>query len=193
MSETKVKILEAALTAFSRHGLRRVSMGDVAETAGISRQTLYANYKNKAELFAAAMDAAFEQLLANLEAAWDKAENLSDIIDAYFEIGVCQPFEILREHPDLKDILSGATDQTADMAKRVEAEKAALVGNQITPYAAQLATIGSTPLAIGEYIVRTSSQLKYTSEDLDELKRYLATLKNAVLLMAGEVVRPKTS
>ena len=191
MSETKVKIIEAALSAFSRHGLRRVSMGDVAETAGISRQTLYAHYKNKDELFLAAMDAAYAQSLADLKAAWDKAQNLSDIIDAYFRIAVYQPFEIMQEHPDLKDILTGANDQTAGMAKQVEAEKSALLGDQMSPYAAQLATIGGTPLAVGEYMVRTSSQLKYSTDDLDELKRYLTTLKNAVLLMAGERFPPK--
>lgn len=186
MSETKVKIIEAALETFSRYGLRRVSMGDVAETAGISRQTLYAHYKNKDELFLATMDAAYAQSLADLKTAWEKAETLSDIIEAYYEIAVYQPFEIMREHPDLKDILTGASDQTAGMAKHVEAEKSALVGDQITRFADQFAANGTTPLDIGAYVVRTSSQLKYSTDDLEELKRFLGTLKIAVLVMAGQ-------
>ena len=186
MSDTKVKIIETAVTAFSRHGLRRVSMSDVAEQAHISRQTLYAHYKNKDELFLAAMEAAYASSLVDLKAAWGKAKNLSDVIDAYYEIAVFRPFEIMREHPDLKDLLRGASDQTAHMAKRVEAEKSALVGAQIAPYGAHLAALNSTPLAVGEYVVRTSSQLKFTTDDLDELKRYLNTLKSAVLAMTGQ-------
>jgi hypothetical protein len=114
------------------------------------------------------------------------------MIDAYYEIAVYKPFEIMLEHPDLRDILAGATNETADMVKKVEAEKAALVGEQITPYAAQLATIGSSPLAIGEYLVRTSSQLKYSTKDMDELKRFLVTLKSAVLMMAGEAIQTQS-
>ena len=193
MNETKVKIIEASLEAFSRYGLRRVSMSDVAEAAGISRQTLYTHFKNKDDLFLATMNAAYEQSLSDLQTAWTKAETLADIIDAYYEIAVYKPFEIMLEHPDLRDILAGATNETAHMAKKVEAEKAALVGEQITPYATQLATIGSSPLAIGEYLVRTSSQLKYSTNDMDELKRFLVTLKSAVLMMAGETVQIQTS
>jgi AcrR family transcriptional regulator len=189
MSETKVKIIEAALTAFSRYGLRRVSMGDVAVAASISRQTLYAHYKNKDELFLATMQAAFQQILTDLKFAWKNCETLTDVIDAYYDIAVYKPYEIMREHPDLRDILTGATSETASMAKQVEAEKAALVADQIAPYAEQLAKIGSSPLALGEYLVRTSSQLKYSVDDMDELKRFLATLRSAILMMAGEPVQ----
>ena len=185
MNETKVKIIEASLEAFSRYGLRRVSMSDVAEAAGISRQTLYAHYKNKDELFLATMQAAYAKSLTDLRTAWDKATTLTEIIDAYFEIAVYQPFEIMREHPDLVDILSGANSKTTDMAKQVELEKAGLVAERFTPYAQPLAAHGSSPIAIGEYLVRTSSQLKYSTDDLAELKRYLGTLKSAILAMAG--------
>lgn len=187
MSETKVKIIEAALATFSRYGLRRVSMGDVAEAAGVSRQTLYTHYKNKDDLFLAAMQAAFEQILTDLQFAWKSCETLAEVIDAYYEISVYKPFDIMREHPDLRDILTGATSETANMAKQVEAEKAALVAKQIAPYGDQLAKIGSSPLAIGEYLVRTSSQLKYSVDDMDELKRFLTTLRSAILMMAGEL------
>jgi len=93
MSDTKVKIIETAVTAFSRHGLRRVSMSDVAEQAHISRQTLYAHYKNKDELFLAAMESAYASSLVDLKAAWGKAKKLSDVIDAYYEIAVFRPFD----------------------------------------------------------------------------------------------------
>jgi hypothetical protein len=44
--------------------LRKATMGDIAEQAGISRQTLYARYANKDEIMAAAMQRIAERVTA---------------------------------------------------------------------------------------------------------------------------------
>ena len=44
-------ILDAGLTQFAQFGLRKTSMQDIAEQAGISRASVYSYFKNKEEIF----------------------------------------------------------------------------------------------------------------------------------------------
>lgn len=44
-------ILDAGLTQFAHFGLRKTSMQDIAEQAGISRASVYSYFKNKEEIF----------------------------------------------------------------------------------------------------------------------------------------------
>ena len=50
MNDKDNKILSAAYDSFIRYGVKRTTMGDVAQAAGVSRPTLYASYPNKEEL-----------------------------------------------------------------------------------------------------------------------------------------------
>lgn len=49
-------ILDAALTEFDQHGIRRVALDDVARRAGVSRTTIYRRFANRDDLVAAVMD-----------------------------------------------------------------------------------------------------------------------------------------
>ena len=46
-NETVNRILDGALRALARRGLRKLSMSDICEEAGISRGTLYRYFKSK--------------------------------------------------------------------------------------------------------------------------------------------------
>jgi AcrR family transcriptional regulator len=48
-------ILDTALSVFIRHGFAKTSFEDLARAASISRQGLYLHYKNKDEIFSAAV------------------------------------------------------------------------------------------------------------------------------------------
>ncbi|MBF8194625.1 TetR/AcrR family transcriptional regulator [Nonomuraea sp. K274] len=49
------EIADAAVPVFLRFGLRKTSMDDLAEAAGLSRQGLYLHFKNKQEIFHASL------------------------------------------------------------------------------------------------------------------------------------------
>jgi len=50
---TRVRILDGAATAVARHGLAKLDMSDVSESAGVSRGTLYRYFRGRDELLAA--------------------------------------------------------------------------------------------------------------------------------------------
>lgn len=59
--DTHAAILRAAADLFAEHGYNGTSLDDVAEAAGVSKGTIFYNYKNKADLF--------EQLITGVASA----------------------------------------------------------------------------------------------------------------------------
>jgi len=73
---TAVRILDAAERCMGRHGLR-VSMGDVADEAGLSRRTVYHHYPNRAGLVSAVLRRTVAGFVAAIEPAVDRRRTLA--------------------------------------------------------------------------------------------------------------------
>src|SRR3954462_4977159 len=70
MARPRAQLDTAALArAFAADGLHGTPIDDVAETAGVAKPTLYARFGDKEELFALAVEAEVERLVARLDAA----------------------------------------------------------------------------------------------------------------------------
>jgi AcrR family transcriptional regulator len=59
--ETREKILDVAIEQFSRYGVRNTTMDDIARMMGISKKTLYQEFKDKKELVNATFSAMLER------------------------------------------------------------------------------------------------------------------------------------
>ena len=99
------RILDATLRQLEQHGVRRTTMDDIAQEAGLSRPTLYEYFPNKGAILSAASGRELDRFLADLEArardAGNPAERLVQFTtNAYLE---------LREHRLLQRLL--ATEQ----------------------------------------------------------------------------------
>ena len=70
----KTRILDAAMRVFRRHGLRRSSIEQVAEAAGLTRQALYHHFESKEALFRAVIERVHENAIAAEDAAISEAE-----------------------------------------------------------------------------------------------------------------------
>jgi AcrR family transcriptional regulator len=66
---TEETILDGAIQALSRHGVRRLSMSDICEEAGVSRGTLYRYFKSKEDV----LDAVNTRIEQGMKAAYDEA------------------------------------------------------------------------------------------------------------------------
>ena len=63
------RVMAAGLVTAETHGLSRMSMGDVAKQAGVSRQTVYRYFPSKEALVAAVVEHEAATLIANADAA----------------------------------------------------------------------------------------------------------------------------
>ncbi|MEN8040068.1 MAG: TetR/AcrR family transcriptional regulator [Actinomycetota bacterium] len=78
---TDDRIIHATLTLISEHGLGVVTMSQVADVAGVARQTLYNHYGDINGIAAAAIDRHNRESIDLLEAALQIAESPADKIE----------------------------------------------------------------------------------------------------------------
>lgn len=91
------RILDATVEVALIHGLTRLSVGDVAKRAGISRPTLYKRHPSKEALVAAAVMREATRVIEAVEAAVDAVDR-ADGPKAALRAGVGTALELLREH-----------------------------------------------------------------------------------------------
>ena len=60
-------IIIKAIEVVSRHGIQKTTMGDIADAAGVSRQTLYNKFANKDEVLRGAIRYTSEAGLAEFK------------------------------------------------------------------------------------------------------------------------------
>jgi AcrR family transcriptional regulator len=66
-TDTKTRILDGAEACIRRSGLRRLSMGDVADAAGVSRASVYNHFADRDAVVGAILSRAAEHFVASSE------------------------------------------------------------------------------------------------------------------------------
>ena len=95
------RILDATLAAAADHGIARLSVGDVAHLAGLSRQTLYKYFPSKQALVSEAVAREAADVVRQVVSA---AEQFDDPGEALFA-GVFTTLSVARDHPLLDRLL----------------------------------------------------------------------------------------
>ena len=77
------QILQTAQQLYERHGIKKVTMDDVAKAIGKTRSSLYYYYKNRDELFEAVMFALVEEVKSEMEGVMNREKGLEAKIHAF--------------------------------------------------------------------------------------------------------------
>jgi len=186
MTEDTISVLEAALSVFLRYGFKRTTMSDIAKAAGLSRQSLYARFSNKDEVYAAGLVLYADRMLTELQTAWATTDDLAKKLDVMADITIVPSFEMLRSNPDATDMIEGAEtlEGRAAMAK-IRALKVAALDTMLAPFADALAEHGQTPAQLADFIETTKHAMMTSCSDRAHLDQNIATLKASVLAIAG--------
>src|SRR5712671_3367685 len=127
----RIRILEAAMRVFRRHGFRRSSIEQAAEAAGLTRQALYHHFKSKEALFRAVIEQLHENALAAEIAAADAEEkaggSLADILVAEVTGRLRQIIASFDGSPHIEELFSEHLVQARDLYQRY----AGLYGKQL--------------------------------------------------------------
>ena len=186
MTDKQIEIIEAATNTFARYGVKRTTMGDIAEQAGVSRQTLYAFYPGKDEILSAAIVSMANQMLVAVKSDWEGTQDLGERLQIYFNHCILKPYDVLQNMPDLKDVLNGIGDKSACATQNAYELKASLLVDGLS--GAHLARNVSEAelVSIANFIENSSRNFKYTVASKKELIELLDTLKRSVIAMIGD-------
>ena len=95
------RLLDAALEAATLHGISKLSRGEVAGRAGLSRQTLYRYFPSKDALVSAVVSAETSQLIEKVVAAALPFEDPQESLEA----GLLAALRVTRDHPLLDRLI----------------------------------------------------------------------------------------
>ena len=186
LTETEKKLIEAAVRTLLRFGYRKTTMLDIAAEAEVSRPTLYASYRSKDEILAASIRHMSEQALKKVEAAWRDCATLDDKLRAYFEATVIPAFELIQSSPEASDLISGhnAAGKAAILDSQVKRRTAIM--SVLSPFENEIMRSGQSLSQFAHFIVITATGMKYAADSRGELLDLLASLRIAILKVAGD-------
>ena len=181
MSERKEAIIKAAFQVFSRYGLKRTTMNDIAEEAGLSRQTLYNFFANKDELLRATIRLHADRAIAAIEAECAGIPDLGDKLDVVFNRLVVVPWVLVHAAPHGDEILSGVRDVARQEIALADSRYEAMLETILAPYAGNLSAAGMTVDQLCDLIQRSWYGIRHKARDRDHLDTLLVSLKALVL------------
>lgn len=177
----KARVIEAAQAVFFRYGYRRVTMGDLAEAAGVSRPALYLLFCNKESIFQATLVAFTSRALAELRAGLPAQPTPRDKLRFAFEVWAVQPFRLLMDSPDAKEIIDCRlpfAKATLDQSYAAfEAELAAI----LAPLAARAPAQSPDPAQTARILTRAVHGFKESVTSQEELRALIDGLLTLTL------------
>lgn len=190
---TEQRILDAALAAFTEHGVRATTMATVARDAGVSREWLYKLFANRDALVLAVTRREVASFIDGLAV---RAFGSSDFTAAVTDVFV-YAVEYLRDHALLQRVVWSETDV---LSPRLLDGAPSLVALAVDAGAAYLANLGDMEPARAAMLAETLVRLVGSSivvprgaldlHDPETLRRYAEAMIPAVVAGAQSAPLP---
>jgi len=186
MSDARVeRILDGAYECFTRHGVRKTTMDDIARAAGMSRPAVYQYVRNKEDAFRRLAARIFDDALARAREAAVADGTLAQRLDRILAVKLAVTQRLFRDSQHASELMGETARVSADLDRAFMAEMADLLTATITDAAAQ------ADLALGDENAREIAELALAltrglEADLSDPDRPRERLRNGIaLLVAG--------
>jgi AcrR family transcriptional regulator len=169
-------ILAAAVKVFFQFGYRKTSMEEVAAAAEVSRQTLYLQFRNKEQLFRAALEYVTEQMLASVRGVADSQNRtVEEKLKGIFEVLYGDPLAVSSQ-VNIAELLAVARSQEGNIVSRFDAGVISIIGDTLTRAgtAAHWERHGIGAQELAKHLIDTSTGIKSATDDASEYRRRMA-------------------
>lgn len=177
---TRERIFNAATTLFARYGYRRTTMEDIASEAGLSRTSLYLQFRNKEDIFREGARTLHEQSIVNAEAALRERAPLADRLRRAMEAKTLRMMEISHASPHGSELMDQNNRLCGDLAMESEERFIEMLKQTLTEAdeagEIQLSAAGLSPEQAAEMILYGVTGLKRPGVSLDAYKKRLEAM-----------------
>jgi AcrR family transcriptional regulator len=129
--DRRARVVVAAIAAFSRHGYRRCTMGDIADAATMSRPALYLLFPGKEAVFRAVAEALLADAAVAAEAAWPENSQTDEGLAAAILAKDLPIHRLCHASAHAEEILAVAASLTADLHQASAARFEALLASRL--------------------------------------------------------------
>ena len=175
------KIISAAYDCFIRYGVKRTTMGDVAQAAGVSRPTLYASYSNKQELLGGVVGHYYNALIQKIREQAKSATSIDAKLDIYFEHAILALYDLSQSWPDAEDIFEFGNQSPLEAYEVALIQQKDLLIDLFTTHADTIAAHQLSVDELSDFTMSCANKLKKNVPNRTILETRLRTLKTAIL------------
>jgi len=179
------KIISAAYDCFIRYGVKRTTMGDVAQAAGVSRPTLYASYSNKEELLGGVISHSYTKLIQKIRDEANAMVSLDAKLDIYFEHAIIELYDLSQNWPDAEDIFEIGNQSAIAAYEAALIQQHDLLAEIFAEYADAIKAHQLSIDELSDFTVACANKLKKNVPSRTILKTRLKTLKSAILAIVS--------
>ncbi|HUF52754.1 MAG TPA: helix-turn-helix domain-containing protein [Dehalococcoidia bacterium] len=184
---TRTRILGAATTLFARYGFKRTTMEDIATESGLSRASLYLQFRNKEDIFRALASDLQEQSLAAAEAALAEEGPLAERLQRAVEAKSLRMMEIAHGSPHGSELMDENHRLCGDVATQAEARFTSMLAGAFAEAdgvgEVRLGDACVTATEAAEILLQSVTGLKRPGVELKVFRERLAALVR--VLVAG--------
>jgi AcrR family transcriptional regulator len=180
MSDRHAHILDAASRIFSRYGVGKTTMADIATEAGVARQTVYNAYPTKEDLLRAVVRTEALTTEAKVIEAWRSATTFEDKLEQFFQLCPLKWYDIVHQSPDAAALIDGihrvATVEMQEAAERWRAHFALEIETHVVGPAINVP-------ALADFIYSTAINAKVDAVSRAQVEARLTVLKQSVMAL----------
>jgi AcrR family transcriptional regulator len=123
-------LIAAARDLFMQYGIKRVTVGEICEKAGVSKMTFYKYYKNKTDLALFILNKEFEEGLKRYKRIMDRDVPYSEKAKEIIQLKLDSSEDIGEEI--LKDLMASSIPEVAEMMHKITKENFKLFFDDMT-------------------------------------------------------------
>jgi len=173
-------ILRAAFDCFARYGLRRTSMADIAQGAGMSRPALYLHYAGKDDIFNALVRRHFESSERAVAQVLTRPGPAAEVLLAAFHAIDGDAVEAMLNSPHADEILSAdspfSQPAVVEAHARITAQLARWVAAGVEDGRFTLTGLEATPEAFAATLMAAKFGIKSCARDFADYRQAQARL-----------------
>jgi len=182
-------ILDAAYQRFSHYGYRRTSIEDVARAAGISRQSVYAHFKSKEDLFRAVSQRVHDEAFTAAETALAGDGPLKERLAAMLQAKFGSPLAAIQSPSTALELLDEneriAGDISAESTRRYARLLRRLIEGAVAAGELDPGRAGMSAKALAELVADCAHGLEWMAVEPSGARRHQIRLDQLAALVGG--------
>jgi len=179
------RIIAAARQVFMRYGFKRVTMGEIAAAAGMSRAALYLVYPSKEDVLTAVVTRVFAAMLDEIRHGLGRFATAEEQLTFALDVWCVAQFELVQASPDAKDLYESSYQFAAEVTARATADFVALVACVLEPLVRQQARLALSSVQIAQILASAVPGFKVSVTTTEQFRSMIARLITIVLASLG--------
>lgn len=177
MQITDEQIADFAWDQFCKFGLNKTTMKDIADRAGISRQSLYNRFQNKNELLRLVAKLFFQKNLKQCEIELSSKTTLPEILDTLIKYFVINVWKTVKSLPEGEDFELSPHTVISEEVRLATNDKITLISKVLFQYIDNATNPIKNSNDLARYFCASASGIKSLANDEAELLSLSQTLK----------------